>query len=369
MGTSNQAHRLADDGQSLGQTDGIRIAALGGGTGLPNVLRGLCSLLFAGVQRGDDACVPDRLVAIVTTTDDGGSSGRLRNELGSIPPGDIRNCLAAVADRSLITELFQYRFPDGNSLAGHALGNLILTALADITGDFAKGIDIAARVVGARGRIVPATVDRVTLSAELLDGRTIVGETAIARAGSPIRRLSLLPNAPRSVDAAVEALHRADLILVGPGSLYTSVLPPLLIPEIREAVQQARALKVFILNLMTEPGETEGFDAIRHLEVVCAHVGMQPFDCLIFNTSPLPAHLVEEYATAGSHPITVTTRDIATMRDMEVQPLGAPLAGEGPIGRIRHHPARLAATIAACARFDARRATRRSEENNVRTLL
>jgi uncharacterized cofD-like protein len=369
MATGNQAQRLVDGGESLNQADGVRIAALGGGTGLPNVLRGLCSLLFPGAQRGQEDCAPDRLVAIVTTTDDGGSSGRLRREFGSIPPGDIRNCLAAVADKSLLTELFQYRFPEGNGLAGHALGNLILTALADITGDFAKGIDIAARVVGARARIVPATVDRVVLSAELLDGRTVVGETAITRAGSPIHRVSLLPTAPRSVDTAVEALRRADVILVGPGSLYTSILPPLLIPEIREAVQQARALKIFILNLMTEPGETEGFDAVHHLDVVCAHLGMQPFDCVIFNTAPVPPHLLTKYAAAESHPITVTTRDIATMREMQVRPLGAPLAGEGPIGRIRHHPARLAAMIAACARFDPRRATRPCEDNNVRTLL
>ena len=357
MATGNQAPRLVDHGETLRHADGIRVAALGGGTGLPNVLRGLCGLLFSGVQRGQDDCATDRLVAIVTTTDDGGSSGVLRREFGSIPPGDIRNCLAAMSDQSLISELFQYRFPERGGLAGHALGNLILTALADITGDFTKGVDVAARVVGARGRIVPATVDPVMLSAELLDGRIIVGETAIARARSPIRRLSLLPTAPRSVDTAVEALRRADVILVGPGSLYTSILPPLLMPEIREAMQKANALKVFILNLMTEPGETEGFDATAHLHVVSTHLEMQPFDCVIFNTSPLPPPLVAKYAGAGSHPITVTTGDIAAMREMGVQPLGAPLAGEGPIGRIRHHPARLAATIAACARFDARRAT------------
>jgi uncharacterized cofD-like protein len=363
------AQRVDNGGESLSHPEPLRIAALGGGTGLPNVLRGLCSVLFPGAQRGHENCIPDRLVAIVTTTDDGGSSGRLRRELGGIPTGDIRNCLAAVADGSLITELFQYRFSEGDGLAGHALGNLILTALADITGDFAKGIEIAARVVGARGRIVPATADPVMLSAELLDGRTVVGETAITKAGVPIRRLSLLPDAPRSVETAVEALHRANVILVGPGSLYTSVLPPLLVPQIREAVQQSRALKIFVLNLMTEPGETEGFDAIRHLEVVRAHVEMPPFDYVIFNTSPIAPHLVTAYAAAGSYPITVTTRDIAAVRKLRVQPLGAPLASEGPTGKIRHHPARLAATIAACARFDGRCASRPYEENNVRTLL
>ena len=369
MATGNSAQCLENNGDCLMRPDDLRIVALGGGTGLPNVLRGLCSLLFPGVSRGHDDFAPHRLVAIVTTTDDGGSSGRLRQELGGLPPGDIRNCLAAVADRSMITELFQYRFAEGDGLAGHSLGNLILTALADITGDFGKGVDIAARFVGARGRILPATIDRVMLSAELLDGRTIVGETAITEARVPIRKLSLLPEAPRSVDTAVEALRRANVVLVGPGSLYTSVLPPLLVPEIRDAVQQSDGLKVFVLNLMTEPGETEGFDAIRHLEVVRTHVEISPFDYVIFNTAPIPPHLVATYADAGSHPIAVTTSDIAAMREMKVQPLGAPLASEGPLGRIRHHPARLAATIAACARFDGRRALRPSEENNVRTLL
>lgn len=342
----------APDLRESAHLPGLRVAALGGGTGLPNVLRGLCSLLYSGVPRGHDGSACDRLVAIVTTTDDGGSSGRLRREFGSVPPGDIRNCLAAVAEnQSLITELFQYRFATGDGLQGHALGNLILAALAEITGDFTKGVEVAGRVVGARGRVVPATTDQVTLSAELLDGRTVVGETAIVRAGSAIRRLSLMPQAPRSVDAALDALRRADVIVAGPGSLYTSILPPLLIPEILGAVRSADALRVFVLNLMTEPGETEGFDAARHLDVLCTHLGVQPFDYVIFNTAPVPEHLAATYAAYGSHPIVVTARDIAAMQDIGVTPLGAPLASEGPIGRIRHHPARLAATIAACAKF------------------
>lgn len=328
------------------------MAAFGGGTGLPNVLRGLCSLLYSGVPRGYEGSAADRLVAIVTTTDDGGSSGRLRRELGSVPPGDIRNCLAAVAEnQSLITELFQYRFGRGEGLQGHALGNLILTALADITGDFTKGVEIAARVVGARGRVLPATADRVTLSAELADGRTVVGETAIVQAGSPVRRLSLLPTAPRMLATALDALRRADIIVAGPGSLYTSVLPPLLIPEMLDALRSAAALRVFVLNLMTEPGETEGFDAARHLEVLRAHLDIQPFDYVIFNTAPVPQHLATKYAAAGSYPIVVTNRDLSILRRMGLEPLGAPLVSEGPIGRIRHHPGRLASAITACGRF------------------
>lgn len=331
----------------------VRVAALGGGTGLPNVLRGLCALLYGGTSRGQGGIPGNQLVAIVTTTDDGGSSGRLRRDFGVIPPGDIRNCLAAMAvDQSLITEAFQFRFERGDGLNGHALGNLMLTALAEVTGDFARAVEIAGRVLGARGRVVPATVEGVALTADLVDGRRVTGETAIVSAGSPIRRLSLAPEAPRGVDAALDALRRANVIVAGPGSLYTSILPPLLVPDILEAVRLADAARVFVLNLMTEPGETEGFDAARHLEVVAEHLGFQPFDHVIFNTAAVPEPLAAAYAERGSVPITVTTRDLEALRALGVRSLGAPLAGEGPAGRIRHHPARLATAIAACARLD-----------------
>jgi uncharacterized cofD-like protein len=331
---------------------GLRVAALGGGTGLPNVLRGLCSLLYGGTPRGQDNRPADQLVAIVTTSDDGGSSGRLRREFGIIPPGDIRNCLAALAeDQSLLTALFQFRFSSGDGLNGHALGNLMLAALAEVTGDFTRAVEIAGRVVGARGRVVPATLDQVTLSAELADGRTVVGETAMVSAGAPIRRLSLAPAAPRPAASALDALREADIIVAGPGSLYTSVLPPLLVPELLEAIRSASASRVFVLNLMTEPGETTQFDAVRHLEVVREHLGFQPFDHVIFNTAPIPESLAAEYAKKGSVPVTVTNRDISAMREMGLRPLGAPLACEGPAGRIRHHPGRLGAAIIACDRF------------------
>lgn len=341
------------DRRAVGRAStGLRVAALGGGTGLPNVLRGLCALIYSGAGRGFDGRSSDQLVAIVTTTDDGGSSGRLRREFGIIPPGDIRNCLAALAeDQSLLTALFQFRFATGEGLKGHAVGNLLLTALTEVTGDFTRAVEIAGRVVGARGRVVPATADRVTLSAELLDGRTVLGETAMIAAGGGIRRLSLVPAAPRCVDTAIEAVRRADIVVAGPGSLYTSILPPLLVPEMLDAIRSAQAARVYVLNLMTEPGETDAYNAVRHLEVVREHLGCQPFDRVIFNTAPVPMHLASAYADRGSVPITVTTRDIAEMRDMGLQPLGAPLACEGPTGRIRHHPGRLAAAIIACERF------------------
>jgi uncharacterized cofD-like protein len=331
---------------------GLRIAALGGGTGLPNVLRGLCPLLFAGIPRGQDGRASDQLVAIVTTTDDGGSSGRLRREFGIIPPGDIRNCLAAMAeDQSLLSELFQFRFEAGDGLKGHALGNLVLTALNEVTRDFTRAVEIAGRVVGARGRVLPATTEHVTLSAELHDGRRVLGESDLVRSGTGIRRLSLVPDAPRCVASALDAVRRAKIVVSGPGSLYTSILPPLLIPEMRDALRDANATRVFVLNLMTEPGETGGFNAIRHLEVLSEHLGYQPFDHVIFNTAAIPAHLASAYQARGSVPITITTSDVAAMRAMGLQPLGAPLACEGPTGRIRHHPGRVAAAIVACDRF------------------
>ena len=349
MGSAPAAFGQRELGPLVG---GIRVVALGGGTGLPNVLRGLCLLLYGGASRRQDGHPTDQLVAIVTTTDDGGSSGRLRREFGIIPPGDIRNCLAALAeDQSLLTELFQFRFTAGDGLNGHALGNLMLTALAEVTGDFTRAVELAGRVVGARGRVMPATTGQVTLAAELVDGRQVLGETAMITAGAAIRRLSIMPTAPRCVDGALTAVRRAHVIVAGPGSLYTSVLPPLLVPEMIAEISAADAARVFVLNLMTEPGETTGFDAARHLEVVKEHLGFQPFDHVIFNTKPVPAHLVEEYEARGSTPIAVTTRDIAAIREMGIKPLGAPLACEGPAGRIRHHPGRLAAAIIACDRF------------------
>lgn len=322
----------------------LRVVAIGGGTGLPNVLRGFRPLL-------SDAS-GDELVAIVTTTDDGGSSGRLRRELGIIPPGDIRNCLAALAeDQSLLAALFQFRFKAGKGLEGHALGNLMLAALTDVTGDFTHAVDAAGRMIGARGRVVPASTDALTLSAELLDGRTVVGETAIVTAGCGIGRLSLVPAPPQCARAALDAVRNADVVVIGPGSVYTSILPPLLLPELLQAIRLAEAPRMLVLNLMTEPGETDGFDAPRHCQVLIEHLGQLPFDRVIFNTAPVPAHLVSAYAARGAVPLRVGTADLERFKDLGLACLGAPLACEGPTGRVRHHPDRLAAAIAAASRL------------------
>jgi uncharacterized cofD-like protein len=323
-----------------------RVVAIGGGTGLPNVLRGLRPLLYSE----QESTPRDQLVAIVTTSDDGGSSGRLRQELGVMAPGDIRNCLAALAEHhGLLADLFQYRFDSDGALNGHALGNLVLAALADVTKDFARAVELAARVVGARGTVLPATAEVVSLVADLEDGSQVRGETAIRSAATRISRLWLSPERPRCFEAAIQAVRDADLIVVGPGSLYTSLLPPLLVPEIGEAIASAAGTRVFVMNLMTEPGETDGFSAPQHLETVAAHLGVQPFDLVLYSTSLIPPSLVRSYAARGAATVGMSAADIDALGALGARAIGLPLASELPPGKIRHNPERLAAAITAVA--------------------
>ena len=324
-----------------------RVVALGGGTGLPNVLRGLRPLL-CGSSAEDTAAGRERLVAIVATSDDGGSSGKLRAEFNVIPPGDIRNCLAALSDNhSLIADIFQYRFGGGDGLNGHAIGNLVLTALADVTNDFPRAVEIAARVVGARGTVLPATSELVTLVAEFEDGRVLSGETAIAAAGGRILKVGLIPDRPRCIPEVCEALMRADVIVAGPGSLFTSVLPPLLVPEVHTAIRASRATRILVANLMTEPGETDDYSVLEHVLTIERHLGAQLFDFVIYNTSPIPEHLAAEYATNGARPILTGTFELSALDKLGIQPIGVPLVSEYPEDKIRHHPERLAAAITA----------------------
>lgn len=323
-----------------------RVVAIGGGTGLPNVLRGLRPLLYG--ER--DAAPRDQLVAIVTTTDDGGSSGRLRTAFGMMPPGDIRNCLAALSEQQgLLADLFQYRFDTGEGLNGHALGNLVLAALTDVTNDFTRAVELAGRVVGARGTVLPATAEPVTLVAEFEDGRTVHGETAIASASARIARLSLCPDRPRCLDAAVSALREADVVVVGPGSLYTSLLPPLLVPELADAIEATSATRVFVMNLMTEPGETDGFSAAEHLRAIARHVGAQLFDVVLYSTAPIAPALAASYEARGAVPVRISASEIAGLAELGVHAIGLPLVSEMPPGKIRHNPERLGAAIAAVA--------------------
>lgn len=324
-----------------------RVAAIGGGTGLPNVLRGLRPLLYPD---GVTDTNRHRLAAIVATSDDGGSSGRLRAEFNMIPPGDIRNCLAALSDdASQFAEMFQYRFETGEGLTGHAMGNLMIAALADVTRDFAVAVEVASRMLGACGVVLPATSELVTLVAEFSDGRVLSGETSIAQAGGTIERLSLLPDRPISSRRVIEALEHADVIVVGPGSLYTSILPPLLVPHVSDAIQASRAVRILVANLMTEAGETDNFSVLDHLLTLERHLGRQLFDCVIYNTSPIPEPLATSYKNRSAAPIVTGTFELNALDRFGVRAIGVPLVSEHPAGKIRHHPDRLAAAITALA--------------------
>jgi uncharacterized cofD-like protein len=326
-----------------------RVVALGGGTGLPNVLRGLRPLLY-GDEPQPEVAPRDRLVAIVATSDDGGSSGKLRAQFNMVPPGDIRNCLAALSDNhALIADLFQYRFGSGDGLNGHTLGNLVLTALADVMNDFPRAVEIAARVVGACGTVLPATSEVVTLIAEFEDGRVLSGETAIASAGGRIVRVALLPERPRFVPETCEVLRRANVIVAGPGSLYTSVLPPLLVPQVADAVRRSSAVRVLVANLMTEPGETDDYSVLEHVLTIERHLEAQLFDYVIYNTAPVPDGLAAAYAARGARPIATGAFELNALEKLGIQPIGVPLVSEHPAGKIRHHPDRLAAAITALA--------------------
>ncbi|MEL7058871.1 MAG: uridine diphosphate-N-acetylglucosamine-binding protein YvcK [Acidobacteriota bacterium] len=264
---------------------------LGGGSGLSVLLRGLKQLVDGR----------DRLTAVVTVSDDGGSSGRLRRELGVLPPGDIRNCIVALADdEDLLARLFQYRFPNGNGLSGHSFGNLFLTALTGVTGDFYQAISTAEQILSVRGRILPATLGDVRLVARGLSGERYDGESAIGRSGERLATLELQPATAVAFAPAVEALEQADLVVLGPGSLYTSILPNLLIPGIRRALRRSSAPKILALNLMTQPGETDGMTAADHLEAIRLHAGDGLVDSVLINASRPADVLLRRYADASS---------------------------------------------------------------------
>ncbi|MFB5761945.1 gluconeogenesis factor YvcK family protein [Paenibacillus medicaginis] len=273
------------------QLERPRIVVMGGGTGLSVMLRGL-------KQK------PLDITAIVTVADDGGSSGILRSELQMPPPGDIRNVLTALADvEPLMADLLKYRFSSGSGLAGHSLGNLILAAMTDISGDFVTGVRELSRVFAVRGRVLPAAGEAVVLHAEMEDGSVVSGESKIPEAGGRIKRVFLEPTHVEPLPEAVEAIERADAILIGPGSLYTSILPNLLVPKLAEAVVTSQAVKIFICNVMTQPGETDNYSVGDHLQAVYDHVGHQLFDYVIVNNGDIPAQVLDKYAEQGARPV------------------------------------------------------------------
>nr|WP_241462947.1 MULTISPECIES: gluconeogenesis factor YvcK family protein [Prochlorococcus] len=275
---------------------GPNIVAIGGGTGLASLLQGLKRY-------------SSRITAIVTVADDGGSSGILRRELGVQPPGDIRNCLAALSNEEpLLTRLFQYRFSSGTGLAGHSFGNLFLSALTSITGNIDTAITASSRILAVQGQVVPATNADVCLWAELENGEHVEGESSIGRASNPIVRIGCYPEKPPAIPRALDAIENAELILLGPGSLFTSLLPNLLVPEIVAAIQKSKAPKLYICNLMTQPGETDGLDVSGHIRAIEAQLASLGITNRIFNdilaqeqlgASPL----IEYYRSRGAEPV------------------------------------------------------------------
>jgi uncharacterized cofD-like protein len=307
---------------------GLNIVALGGGTGLGTVLRGLKEY-------------SSNLTAVVTVFDDGGSSGRLRRELGILPPGDIRDCLVALAEAEpLMTQLFEYRFR-GGALDGHAFGNLFIASLTGVMGDLELAVKETSKVLNIRGRVLPTTAHDVVLAAEFDDGRVIEGESSITATRGRIRRVSLRPSDAPPLPEVIEAIADADLILVGPGSLYTSVIPNLLVRGVARALQAAEAPRVYICNVMTQPGETDGYSAADHVKAIHAHTGPGVFSYVIVNTQPPQNRaLLERYAGQGSRPVDPTFQEL---QGMGLTPVGFPLVSEEEL--LRHDPLRLAEAV------------------------
>jgi len=275
-----------------------KVVVLGGGTGLPVLLRGLKEYT-------------SNITAIVTVMDSGGSSGRLREQLDILPPGDIRNCLVALADAEpLMSELFQYRFEEGAELKGHTFGNLFITALSKVTGDFEKAISESSKVLAIRGRVLPSTFNNVNLKAEYEDGTTMVGEDKIPTVRKPIKRIFLQPAGNRAPVEAIEAIKAAELIVLGPGSLYTSIIPNLLIEEITSAILASSAIKVYICNVMTEAGETDGYSAFDHLDALIRHTDSKIVKYCIVNTARIPEELLARYREEDACPVVVDSEKI-----------------------------------------------------------
>ncbi len=322
-----------------------RIVALGGGTGLPAVLRSLRLML-------GNAAAEDAITAIVAVTDDGGSSGRIRSELHMPAPGDVRNCVAALAtEASPLARLLQHRL-SGDGFDGHTVGNLLLAGLTQqLDGDFASAVRELARMVRTGGRVLPATAEAVHLKAEFESGEVIVGETAIARYGRPIRRLALERRA-RPLPEAIEALVNADVIIVGPGSLYTSILPVLLTDGLAPTIYGLQATRIYVANLMTEPGETDDFSLERHLDVIHSHVGLPLFDYVLVNNAPIAAHMLRKYASNCSQPVVRQTRDetYGSARIVERE-----LAWQVEGGKVRHEPSHLAMALSELLEDDSQR--------------
>lgn len=332
-------HHLFSDSST-----GLNFVAIGGGNGLSMLLSGLKRFVNAG---DIEPVWLQNLSAIVAVTDDGGSSGRLREELRILPPGDIRNCMVALSEDSyLLSQLFQHRFRGDGDLGGHSFGNLFLAALTEITGDFAEAVKLSSEILASKGHIYPATVADVRLAAELDDGSIVEGETNISKLGGKMKRLFLDPEDCQPMPEALAAIHEANVITIGPGSLFTSLLPPILVEGVADAIASSRAIKIFVCNLMTQPGETDGFSARHHLELVRQYAPQLDFDYVIVNDSPISVSQTELYADEGAEQIGVHgSISPATIEGAEI--VCGNLLDDGP--KVRHHPGKLARVLLLCA--------------------
>ena len=310
--------------------NGPKIVAIGGGTGLSMLLRGIKN-------------ITNNITAVVTVGDDGGSSGRLRSELGILPPGDIRNCIAALAnDDDLVTKLFQYRFKNGEGLEGHSFGNLFLTALCAITGDMLSAVKESSNVLSIRGVVLPSTLDDMKLVAEMEDGRIIYGESNIPEAKGKVKRLYTNPQKCTALPEVIKAINDADLIILGPGSLYTSVIPNLLVEEISRTIINSDAKKVYVCNIMTQPGETDGYSVADHLNALFKHAQSDKIvDAVIMNDF-IPQNLAQKYKEADSYPVVI---DEDRIKQLGVELFTRKLVEGTKDGYVRHSSKRVARTI------------------------
>lgn len=306
---------------------GFRVVVLGGGTGLSTMLRGLKKYTR-------------NITAAVTVCDDGGSSGKIREELGLLPPGDVRNCLVALADAEpLMKNLIQHRFTNG-SLKDQNFGNLLIAALTEVTGDFSEAVRKASSVLAVKGEVLPSALERATLCAQLADGTLLEGETTIAKSSKPIEKVFLNPSFCAASPVVLEAISNADVIVLGPGSLYTSILPNLLLDGMKEAIRKSQALKIYVCNVMTQPGETTGFKASDHLKALFAHTGENFVDIVIANDRKIHESLLTKYAKSGAEPVLL---DMENIKKYTVRVVHDDFVDESDV--VRHHSEKLAKAI------------------------
>lgn len=329
---------------SFEENRGLNLVALGGGTGLSTLLAGLKRRV--GDTSSDDLWISS-LSAIVTVSDDGGSSGRLREELQMLPPGDIRNCMIALSeDSTLLSRLFRHRFRGQGELGGHSFGNLFLAALTEVTGDFTEAVRLSSEVLASKGHIYPATISDVRLAAELEDGTIVRGETQISASRVPIRRLRLEPEQCLPLPETLKAIRAADVITLGPGSLYTSILPNLLVSRVAAAIGESQATKIFICNLMTQPGETDNYSARQHLETTKSYAPEIHFDFVIVNDRRITKEQEQRYALEGAHQIGIDDDAIDSALDQSTVVIRTNLLEDGE--KVRHDSALLARVVLAC---------------------